>query len=249
MKNFITKNKKIFVFIFWILIWEVLYLFIKKTIIVPSPISVFTKLIEICKEKEFWISIFYSFSKTLIGFFGALILGSFLGFITYLSKPIKEILSPILLIIKTAPIVSFIMLTLFFINSNYIPIVISMLMVLPIVWENIYNGIDNVEEKYLQMAKSYEYTKNDIIKNIYIPKVLPYFISSAAIGIGFAWKSSITAELVSSIKYGIGNEIYLAKLYLETESIFAWTFVIIILSLIFQKIFREILNGFNKKYY
>ena len=251
MKTFIIQSKKILILIFWLCVWLGLALIVKNGVILPSPIKVFSKLLELVKENTFWISCFSSLAKTLIGFILALIIGSIIGVLTYYFKFLKEILSPILLIIKTAPIVSFILITLFFIHSYYVPTIIAMIMVIPIVWENVHMGLINTNKKYLQMAKVYNFSKKNIFKHIYIPQIMPYFISSGTIGIGFAWKSAITAELISSTKYGIGNQIYLAKLYIETESIFAWTIIVIILSLLFQKlflIFFRSLYDTNKKF-
>ena len=244
MKTFISRNKNIFILIFWLLIWEILYLLINKDIVIPAPINVFKKLYSLIFEKSFWLSIFYSSLKTLLGFLGALVLGSIFAFLIHYSNLLKLLLTPIFAIIKSTPIVSFILLSLLFIHSSFVPLFIALIMVLPIIFESVYTGIESVDKKYLEMAKIYNYSKLDIFKNIYVKKVLPYFASSSIIGIGFAWKSAVAAELISSVKYSIGNEIYKAKLYLETDTLFAWTIVIILLSILFTKIFTIFMRKF-----
>jgi len=219
---------------------------VNKALIIPSPASVAQKLVELSGQNDFWTSIFGSFTKTLLGFALALAVGGFLGFVVYYNKIIKDFLDPIITIIKTVPVVSISFIAIFFIKSEYIPIFVSFLMVIPIAMENVYTGIINTDKKYLEMAEVYHFKKSDILKNIYFPSAMPYFISAASIGIGYAWKSSITAEILASVKDGIGNQLYLAKIYLESDSIFAWTIVIVLLSVLFSKLFRLIVKKYDR---
>ena len=57
-----------------------------------------------------------------------------------------------------------------------------------------------------------------------------------------SWKSGVAAEIIGVPSYSIGERLYMAKIYLNTDSLFAWTLVIIVLSLIFEKIFLGLLK-------
>lgn len=109
------------------------------------------------------------------------------------------------------------------------------------------NGINSVDIKLLQMAKVFKFSKAKKIKYIYIPTVFPQLISTVKTGMGLAWKSGVAAEILCSPKYSIGGEIYSAKTYLKTEDVFAWTIVVIILSIIFEKIFIAGVNYVYRK--
>jgi len=245
-----SKKTKIFykllIIIFWILIWQIIYMTINKEIIIPSPASVFKKLMELILQKDFWVSVSISFIKTLFGFALALAVGGFLGFVIYFHRIIKDFLSPIITIIRTVPVVSISFIAIFFIQSEYIPIFVAFIMVIPIAIENVYAGIANTDKKYLEMAQTYKFKWTDILKNIYFPSTLPYFISAASIGVGYAWKSSITAEILASVKYGIGDQLYLTKIYLQSDAMFAWTIVIVLLSVIFSKLFKLMVKNYDK---
>ncbi len=87
------------------------------------------------------------------------------------------------------------------------------------------------------MAHVFNIKKAAILKHIYIPSIMPYFMAAAKTGMGLAWKAGIAAEVLTSPTYGIGTALYNSKIYLEITDLFAWTAVIIIISVILEKTF------------
>lgn len=70
-----------------------------------------------------------------------------------------------------------------------------------------------------------------------ILSVLPYLISGCRTALGMSWKSGVAAEVIGIPEGSIGEQLYYSKLYLDTAGLFAWTFVIIIVSAVFERIF------------
>ena len=62
------------------------------------------------------------------------------------------------------------------------------------------------------------------------------------IGLGLCWKSGIAAEVIGIPDGSIGESLYNAKIFLNTPDLFAWTLVIVIVSLAFEKFFLKLLN-------
>lgn len=71
---------------------------------------------------------------------------------------------------------------------------------------------------------------------------MPFLVSGCRVALGMSWKSGIMAEVLGTPKPSIGREMFAAKTYLQTADLFAWTIVVIILSLIFEKAFMALLN-------
>jgi len=115
-------------------------------------------------------------------------------------------------------------------------------MVLPIVYSNVYQGIIGADHKLLEMAKVFEIGGWKRIKAIYLPSVMPYFITAVSVGIGFCWKAGIAAEVIALSSGTIGKHLYEAKLYFMTNELFAWTVVIILVSVIFEKAIMYLLK-------
>ena len=151
-------------------------------------------------------------------------------------------LSPLSRIIRSTPVASFIMLLFLFLTKERIPTVTSFLMVMPVVWSNVYEGITGTDVKLLEMAKVFRLSFPDTLRHIYIPAIMPFFMAAAKAGMGLAWKAGIAAEVLASPSLGIGTELYNAKIYLETADLFAWTAVIIAISVALERLFIKLLR-------
>lgn len=226
----------------WIAVWQIIYLIVDREVLIASPFDVFKRLFELIITKAFWIKTINSLIAVLQGYIYAVVIGVVLSVITSYSTFLYSLFKPLLNVIRATPVVSFIILALVWMNKSNVPVFISFLMVLPIVWSNMMTAISEIDKNLLEMAKVYKLPKAKILFKIYIPGVMPMFINSVTSGLGFAWKSGVAAEVISTPKNSIGTELYNSKVYLETIDLFAWTVVIIILSIILEKLFVCLIN-------
>lgn len=162
--------------------------------------------------------------------------GAVLAVLTSLSSWLYSIFRPMLTVIKSTPVVSFIILALVWMEKSTVPVFISFLMVTPMIWANLAGGIRETDRNLLEMAKTYGFTKRQIVQKIYIPSVMPSLLTALTTAIGFAWKAGIAAEVISTPRQSIGSQLYNAKVYLETVDLFAWTVVVVVLSMALEKL-------------
>ena len=151
-------------------------------------------------------------------------------------------------VVRSTPVASFIILALVWMNKRSVPVFTSFLMVMPIVWSNISTGINSTDKELLEMSKAYKVPKRKIISKVYVPSVMPEVYNSVTTGLGFAWKSGVAAEVLSTPLNSIGTELYNSKVYLETTDLFAWTAVIIIMSAILEKAAVYLLGKLFNRY-
>ncbi len=234
--------KVVAVLIAWLVIWEIIYLIVGKELIVPSPINVFIRLATLISTAPFWKAIGASLLRIIIGYLLALIIGAGFGLLTSFSKIADAFFTPAAKVIRATPVVSFILLLFVFVAKNNIPAVTSFLMVTPMVWANVHEGIKSTDSSLLKMARTFKLTKKSKFLNIYLPTTSPYFMAAAKTGIGFAWKSEIAAEVLINPNFGIGAALFDSKVYLETTDLFAWTIVVIILSFILEKLLVKLVS-------
>ena len=248
-KNFLFKVLKVaLISLFWILIWQIISLILDMPLLFPGPISVFKRLLELIITKEFIISSLSSLLRIFLGIIVATILGTVLAVLCSLSKIIHNVFYPILTIIKSTPVVSFVLIIWLFIGEQRTPIIITIMMMLPIVWASVYQGIKNVDKDLLEVASIFKIPFKKQLFSLYMPSVMPYFISALLSGIGLSWKAGIAAEVLCSPKWSIGEAIFNAKYDFNGVDLFAWTVTVIILSLIFELISTLLLKKLVKKY-
>jgi len=232
MKAFIRKT---LILVFWILVWGAVAAAVDKQLLLPSPRSVIVRLFALGGTYAFWQSVLLSLARMVIGIALGIAGGMLLAIITSASELIKQLVSPLLTVIKATPVASFIILMLVWIGRDSIPAVISALLVLPMVWSNVSAGIANVDRNLLEMARMYRLSPFTKLSKIVIPSLMPYFLSAVQAGIGMGWKAGVAAEVLTLPRLSIGKNIYESKLYLETTDLFAWTLVVVLISLIVEK--------------
>ena len=224
------------VFLFWILVWEMIALIISKSVILPSPPEVLKSLLRLLKTKNFYIACGRSVAYIFAGLSAGIIIGVLLAVLSKTIKLFGVVISPAIEVIKATPVASVIIVMLFIFSKNIVPMLASALMVIPIVFMNIRKGIESVPADKMEVAEIYNFTSSKKLKLLYLPSALPYFYAGCRSALGLAWKAGIAAEVICVPKSSIGTMLYSAKIYLESEELFALTAVIIILSVIIEKI-------------
>ncbi len=209
--------------------------FYHNDIILAAPSTTLKTLCLIAQTREFWISLSFSSVRIIVGFFSALFIGIAFAFTASRFRTVGALLDPPLLLIRSTPIASLTILILLWVGSRNLSVIVSFMMVLPIVYLNTLNGIRTVDPKLREMASVFRLSFLKRLRFIILPTVFPFFRAAVSAGLGFCWKSGIAAEVIGISSQSIGEKLYLAKIYLNTGELFAWTFVIILIAFVFEK--------------
>lgn len=234
--------------VFWLAVWGITSHIIKNDIFLPSPINVIARFFELLFTREFYITISVTVGRILSGFFLALLSGIVLATVSGMFKPLKILFAPLMTALKSVPVASFVILALLWFNSEYLSSFIAFIMVFPIIYLNVLNGIDACDIKMIEMAKVFNIKLIKRITYIYLPYVLGYLKTGCSVSLGLCWKAGIAAELIGIPDGTIGEQLYFSKIYFEMSDLFAWTVAIIFISLVFEKIFMFLLNKAIKLY-
>jgi NitT/TauT family transport system permease protein len=246
-KVLISIVKTIAVLLFWVFIWFLVSKKINNDFLFPSPKDTFQALRSLVITSEFWGATLITLCRILYGIIVSLIIGCGLAVITTVSSLLKALLTPVMNAAKSVPVACFIILAWLWLDTNVLPIFITALIVIPIVWSNVSQGIASTDKKLLEVAQIFNFSSAKKLFKIYIPSIMPYFIAACRAAFGMAWKAGIAAEVLTVPKQAIGTEIYFSKLWFETPTLFAWTIVIIILSYVIEKLLILAISMIAKK--
>ncbi|MCL1944602.1 MAG: ABC transporter permease subunit [Firmicutes bacterium] len=246
--HFLKILSKTTIILFWLLLWQVIALTISNNLVLPSPLSVLHSLLNLSKTQEFWLSIFNSFYKIVLGFFIACIVSTIIAILAYKIDIIKQFVAPIISALRAIPVASFIILLLIALsNKSNLSTIIVVIMVFPIVYANILLGLNSIDKNIIEMATVFNISRPKKLLYIQVHHILPYFSTSCKISIGLAFKSGIAAELIGVVKDSIGNQLQISKLYLMMDNVFAWTVIIVLLSVSFEYVVLFSINAFKKQ--
>lgn len=228
--------------IFALSVWQIAAMIVDTEFLFPTPIDVILRLFTVWREDGFFIAISNSFLKIVSGFLLGLILGTALAIIAARFSVVEDLLWPFMITIKSVPVASFIVLALMWLTSRELSTFISFLMVLPIIYTNLLGGIKNSDREMDKMATVFRMPLGRRILYIWIPRIKPFMLSACSIALGLSWKAGIAAELIGIPDDSLGEMLYYAKIYFNSLDLFAWTIIIVLLSIGFEKLFISILK-------
>ena len=235
MKTFFRKTvTALAVTVFWLLVWILIAWAVHKPLLLPYPWDVLKRLFELLGTGSFYVATLRSVANVFLGILIALLLGILTAALTHRVPLIRALLFPLMTVIKTTPIVSFIILAILWIGAGAVPSFITILIVLPVVWSNLDEGLSRIDPQLKEMATVFRLTPLRRLRHLVLPSVMPYALSACRSSIGLAWKAGIAAEVIAVPLRTIGAMLSDAKQYLEAVDMFAWTLVVILLSLLFE---------------
>lgn len=237
---------------FWLLVWQGASMALAGTtggrmLLLASPVQALGRLIDLAGTPEFWQAAAFSSLRILGGFFLSCVLAVALAALAARLRWVRELLSPLVAVVKAVPVVSFIILALIFFSSENLSLLISALMVFPPVYLNVLEGIGHTDVQLLEMARVFRVPLSRQLRGIYLPAVLPYFRSAVSLGLGLCWKSGAAAEVIGLPAGSIGEALYTAKVYFQTGDLFAWTAVIVAISVLFERLFLRLVDAAVRK--
>lgn len=228
--------------IFWIAVWWLLAAHIGSALLLPTPPATLGRLLTLCGTAELWRTVAVTLLRILCGALAGVLLGTLLAVLTCRFSLLRMLFAPLLTVIKSTPVASFIILLIIWLGRDILPAVIVVLMVLPVVWANVSAGIDGTDRLLLELAVVYRFPRMRTLRRIYIPAVLPHFLAACRSTLGLAWKAGVAAEVLTMPAVSIGRKLADAKSYSETLDLFAWTVVVIICSLLIEKLLLSLLS-------
>lgn len=235
------------VVLFWLLIWQFAAALVGQELLLPSPLRVARELLRLAGGAEFWLTVAQSIRRVLTGIASAVLLGILLALLTHKSALLRALLSPVMTLVKSTPVASFIILALVWLGRDVVPPVIAALMVLPVVWANVSQGLDGIDPQLLELAQVCRLPRGRVFRRITLPSVLPHLRAALCSALGLGWKAGVAAEILTVPARSIGKRIYEAKIYLETTELFAWTAAVVLLSLVIERLLLRLVGRIGKK--
>ena len=224
------------VIITWLAVWEAVSLFVHNDILMAGPGGVLITLFHKCGEADFYVSIAASLLRIGLGYLTGFIVGAFFAFAAWKNHLVDIFLAPLMAFMKAAPVASFVVLFLIWWHSSVLSFAICICVVLPQIYVSTLMGLKSTDKKLLEMAQVFELSKTDRFNYILRPALSDFLEGAIRVSAAMAIKAGVAAEVIGTPDNSIGNELYMSKIYLDTKGVLAWTLVVILISMLCEKI-------------
>jgi NitT/TauT family transport system permease protein len=217
-----------------LLVWQISATRIRMPLILPTPGEALIQIATLIVTNNFWHHLGATLSRGLIGFGLSLLAGLVIGLFAGRNTWIAAFFRPLIILMRSTPVMSVIILALIWFKRDTVPIFVTFLMAFPIVVQNIIEGVQGIEKDLLEMVTTYRVCNRQRFTKLYLPSLAPFLAAGISAGLGITWKVLIAAEVLAYPTWGIGAQMDTARVYLQTDKVFAWTLVVVSLGLVFD---------------
>lgn len=230
------RTSKLWAWIVFFILWQATALLVGNSLFLPGLGETFEALTRILGSTESYLFLLLSALRLLIGLASAFILGSLLGLLCGMKKNVAVFLMPLSSLLKTVPVVSFIMLAILWLGSSGVPIFITFLMTMPIFWSAAEESVLKADRLLIEMMRVFKLSFRKKMKAFYLPWAREYLRLALRQSVGLGWKAAVAAEVISFTPFSIGRKIQESKTFLETADLFAWTFLLLLMSFMLERL-------------
>jgi len=213
---------------------------VDNAIILPNPFDVLSELITLISDYDSLRIILTTLYRLFVSLTIAFVLGVVLGLLGGLSQSFDFLIRPIITAVRTLPVASIIIVLLIWFGYQKAPYVITLLVILPVIYESVVNGLNSIDNDYKDVMAVFYGFDIRLIPMVYLPLISPFLLTSLIQSLGLGIKVLVMAEMLSQTKNSIGYILYLERLNLNIDTLFAWTLILILIVSIIEYLIQYI---------
>src|SRR5574344_407935 len=215
--------------------WQIAARIIHAPLILPSPYEVFSCLASLSRTSSFWHHVGATAYRVFASFIITFAAGTVIGFCCGFSKFFRTFVELPIAVIRSTPVVSFILIAIFWFGSSFVPVFAAVLMAVSVMITSVSCGFSPTDKKLVSMARVYGMNRAQIFKYITLDAVKPSVAAGAVSSFGLSWKVVAAGEVLSLPKWGAGQLLQIAQVHLETQEVLAVTVTVVALSFILEQ--------------
>lgn len=235
-------RRRVLIAMGWLALWQAAAWAVGRGVILVGPLEAAGTLLRMARTAAFWQTAARTTLRIGGGFLLAFGAGVALGAAAWRRRLVRDLLAPAVAVMKSVPVVCFVILVLVWLGSGRLTAVIVFLIAFPVAYTQTAEGLARTDPALLEMAEVFQMRPWSRVRGLYLPALLPSLESGCSLALGLSWKSGVAAEVIGTPLHSIGQELYFAKIYLEIDRLFAWTLVILAGSFLFERGFLWLLR-------
>ena len=222
-----------------LLIWWAASKLMNDTQVLPGPLAVARTIVaDFHTPGPEGESAFYDVGITLVRIFAAflasMIAGIGIGLAMGLNRLFERSLLALLPLMLTMPTILMVFVAIMWFGySTAGSLVAVMAVVTPYVAVNMYEGTRAMDKSLIEMAVTFKANRYLLLRNVYIPQLMPYIFSAFRYAFGQTWKIVALAETFG-LKFGIGYMFFFWFQQFDIKQTLAWIMMFVVLMLLLE---------------
>lgn len=247
MKNKLIRLFKIvFPIALWLSVWQIVAIAIDFSFLFPDVPETFKSLWTIITKASTYKVLLLTLKRVFLSLIFGTVFGGALAIASAKLEPVRIAVAPAISVMKSTPVAVIAVLLYSLFSGDAAPVVVALLMIMPVIWQNLMDGYNSIDRNLWELCDAYEFSFKKRLRFLILPALLKYFVPAFITSVGLSWKAVISAEILVHTIDSVGDMIYQSKYQLDTASVFAWTVIIIAMSIALEKLVQILLRRCKK---
>lgn len=222
--------------------WQALAFYVNQPDLLPPLSGLVQALYKLLLTGEFYQSVGMTIYRGIVGIVISFCAAWTMAALFSKRTVVYELFNPLLVLMRSVPVISFILLALLFLQPENIPLIIAFLTMFPLLCENLTQGFNNMKREKTVLSSAFGMRNINRYAQIVYPQIKPFLFSGLSSAVGFGWRAIIMGEVLSQCTFGIGSGMKRAQTFIDVPSLMAWTLTAIIISFLTEKGITRLAN-------
>lgn len=236
-------KRKVLIWLFYFILWQMIAMIVNQSVILPSFLDVLNRLVYILSDVSFYNHLFITLFRVILGTLSAFVLSFIFAILSYDFKLINQALKPLVLVSKTIPNITYILLVLIWFSREMSVFFVTLLILFPVLYTQISTGLLGINPEHLEVLKLYPETYFHRLTMVIIPLIRISLFEGLKGALSLGFKVGVMAEILGQVQPGLGYLMHIARMNFETVDLFAYTAIMIMVVVLIEKSMDQIKRG------
>lgn len=170
----------------------------------PAPTVIGATLFGLFADGSIWQHLIATLSAALLGLGAGLVIGAVLGFAAAMTRPIADLIEPVMILLNAIPRVILAPLFIIWFGIGLgSKVAVSLVLVSVLIFFAVYSGIREVDARLVERVRTLGGGRMTVLREVYIPSVTAWIMGNLKVAVGFAFTGAVVGEFVASSR-GLG---------------------------------------------
>ncbi len=242
-----TKAYRLLGALFWIIVWQLLTLAVGQEFLLASPLRVLYSLTGLLGKLDTYFIALRSALRILLGFLLGAAFGVTLAALSFRFRPAFHLVKPLVDVSRAVPVASITILAIILVSGAWLSTLIAFLIGFPVLYTGALEGMRAQDPSLREMTLVFRVPLKRKLPYLTLPQMMPHLRAACITAMGLCWKSGVAAEVIGIPRGTIGEQLYGVKVNYLTADLFAWTVIIVLLSLLCASLLRRGLELLDRR--
>ena len=160
------------------------------------------------------------------------VLGIALGLMQGMNRFIRKLLSPLMIMLRSLPMVILIVIIMVVADYAHVPVLASSIVLVPMIAEAACEGCVRIDKEFIDVYRMNANFNVRVLFQVYLPLMAGYLRQAWVNAAGMGVKLAVSTEYLVQTKNSLGKAVHTSGYFNEYQDIYAYALVMILLVLV-----------------